>query len=94
MFSSDKQARQSSGNKSFFSRSSKKDKAGANNDNPLQDIPPAGGTTNGLHSGSYAPSIMSRHSHRSSISTVQPDGDEYYGNNGRAGHEGLNMQAG
>lgn len=64
MFSSnDKNTRQSSGGKSFFSRS-KKDKA--NNDPmPIPDTPslPA----------SYAPSVASRHSHRSSISTVNPD---------------------
>lgn len=82
MFSSDKQSRQSSGGKSFFSRSSKKDKG--NNDGPPR---PDVSSTN------YAASTMSRHSHRSSISTVQPDPDEYYGN-GRAGHEGINMQAG
>ena len=64
MFSStDKNTRQSSGGKSFFSRS-KKDKAN-NEPMPIPDTPslPA----------SYAPSVASRHSHRSSISTVNPD---------------------
>ena len=65
MFSSsaDKNARQTSGGKSFFSRS-KKDKA-SNEPMPVPDTPslPA----------SYAPSVASRHSHRSSISTVDPD---------------------
>lgn len=63
MFSGDKNARQSSGGKSFFGRS-KKDKA-HNEPLPVPETPsiPA----------SYAPSVASRHSHRSSISTVDPD---------------------
>lgn len=64
MFSSgDKNARQSSGGKSFFSRS-KKDKAN-NAPMPVPETPSL--------SASYAPSVASRHSHRSSISTVNPD---------------------
>ncbi|KAM0713826.1 hypothetical protein Q7P37_010788 [Cladosporium fusiforme] len=61
--SSDKNARQTSGGKSFFSRS-KKDKAN-NEPMPVPDTPslPA----------SYAPSVVSRHSHRSSMSIVDPD---------------------
>ncbi|KAK3672862.1 hypothetical protein LTR78_007215 [Recurvomyces mirabilis] len=93
MFSSnDKQSRQSSGGKSFFSRSSKKDKA--NN-----DVPPLPETPS-LHAenGNYAASTLSRHSHRSSISTVDPNYDEYNTMNGgyvqRAGQDGINMQAG
>ncbi|KAF2717956.1 FH2-domain-containing protein [Polychaeton citri CBS 116435] len=60
--SSDKSSRQSSGGKSFFSRH-KKDKG--NNDAPdLPSLPtPAG----------YATSIRSTHTHRNSVSTVQPD---------------------
>lgn len=85
MFSSDKQSRQSSASKSFFSRS-RKDKGG-NNEGPdgIQDAPsmPA----------SYPASTMSRHSHRSSISTVEPQQDEgpYNSLNGQLG---LAMQAG
>ncbi|KAK4550848.1 hypothetical protein LTR36_000428 [Oleoguttula mirabilis] len=85
MFSSDKQPRQSSGGKSFFSRN-KKDKG--NNDGLPPDLP-------SLSSGaSYAPSIASRHSHRSSISTLEPgpppppQHDPYY----RGAQDGLNMQ--
>ncbi|SMY28523.1 unnamed protein product [Zymoseptoria tritici ST99CH_1A5] len=80
MFSSDKSSRQSSGGKSFFSRSSKKDKASlhANNDTASTYL-------------SYTPSLAetaSRHSHRDSISTL--DQEDY----ARTGQEGLNMQAG
>ncbi|KAK5122867.1 hypothetical protein LTR85_003782 [Meristemomyces frigidus] len=88
MFSSDKQPRQSSGGKSFFSRN-KKDKG--NNDSLPPDLP-------SLSSGaSYAPSIASRHSHRSSISTLEsgpppppPQHEQYY----KGAQDGLNMQAG
>ncbi|KAK0782104.1 hypothetical protein LTR02_013863 [Friedmanniomyces endolithicus] len=97
--SSDKQSRQSSGPKSFFSRS-KKDK-GNNDPTPPPSLPEIANTGGSLHSANYAASTMSRHSHRSSISTVQPEQDEYNGNGngygngyGRTGHDGLNMQAG
>lgn len=88
MFHSDKQSRQSSGGKSFFSRSNKKDKG--NNDNLPPDMPSLSS------SGSYAPSIASRHSHRSSISTLEPgppmppQHEQYY----NGARDGLNMQAG
>ncbi|KAK5132495.1 hypothetical protein LTR08_009041 [Meristemomyces frigidus] len=87
--SSDKQARQSSGGKSFFSRA-KKDKAAAPNNEPLPDAP-------GLASGaaSYAPSIASRHSHRSSISTLEPPPPpQHEAQHHKGAQEGLNMQAG
>lgn len=95
MFSSDKQARQSSGGKSsFFSRAKKdKDRSQYPNANGVPDAPSLS-----AGSGSYAPSIASRHSHRSSISTIDAPpppppphhGGEYF----KGGQEGLNMQAG
>ncbi|KAK5109208.1 hypothetical protein LTR62_007190 [Meristemomyces frigidus] len=93
MFSTDKQSRQSSGAKSFFSRS-KKDKG--NNDPPLPSLP----DTASLQT-TYAGSTQSRHSHRSSISAVDSGHDDHmnghghgYGQGARAGQDGLNMQAG
>lgn len=73
MFSggNDKSARQSSGGRSLFSR--KKDKG--NNDLSVPDTPSIPST--------YAPSIASRRSHRSSISTL--DAEE--GSNGGFGHK-------
>lgn len=76
MFSSDKQARQSSGGKSFFSRH-KKEKA---HNEAVSDVPilPQG----------YAPSM---HSKRSSISTVDTSHDYYdgKGQDGLAMHTGV-----
>nr|POF11433.1 cytokinesis protein sepa [Quercus suber] len=77
--SSDKQPRLSSGAKSFFSRS-KKDK-GSNDAPPIPDTP-------SLSSSYAASTVGSRHSHRSSMSTLEQE--EYM----RGGQEGLNMQAG
>ncbi|WPH01200.1 Hypothetical protein R9X50_00403600 [Acrodontium crateriforme] len=79
MFSSkNEQARQSSGGKSFFSRSKNK---GSHDAPPLPDTASI--------AGGYAPSIAaSRHSHRSSTSTL--DQEEYQ----QPGRDGLNMQAG
>jgi len=78
MFSGDKQSRQSSGPKSFFSRN-KKDKA--NNDAPSVPETPA----HLGYSGFATSTTGSRHSHRSSISTVEQE-EQWKG--------GLNMQAG
>ncbi|KAK4962639.1 hypothetical protein LTR10_000266 [Elasticomyces elasticus] len=94
--SSDKQSRQSSAGKSFFSRSSKKsgDKGDRNGNNDYPPPPtPEISHPGSLHSTSYAPSTMSRHSHRSSISTVQQSDQDEYNTTGR-GYEGINMQAG
>ena len=82
MFSSDKQSRQSSGGKSFFSRN-KKDKG--NNDSLLPETP-------NLSAG-YAASIRSGHSHRSSISTVQDDQQSRYGGQ-EEGQNGLAFGSG
>lgn len=79
MFSSnDKNARQTSGGKSFFSRS-KKDKAN-NEPMPVPDtpsLPP-----------SYAPSVASRHSHRSSVSYVDSDQHGHRRNDPSDGYNG------
>ena len=80
MFSNDRSARQSSGGKSFFSRS-KKDRG--NNDGSRQpDVP-------SIPSMYSASTVGSRHSHRSSTSTL--DQDDY---SSKSAQEGLNMQAG
>ncbi|GAB1737992.1 hypothetical protein NU219Hw_g2503t1 [Hortaea werneckii] len=92
--SSDKQPRQSSGGKSFFSRA-KKDKDKHSNHHDVPDVPSL--SANGIPG--YAQSTASRHSHRSSISTLdhplpppppQHGGAEY----GKGGQEGINMHAG
>lgn len=75
MFSSDKASRQSSGGKSFFSRSSKKDRTSEAPPLPDSTAYPTG-------------SASSRHSHHSSVSTIEQD--EY----GKHVPGGLNMQAG
>ncbi|KAF2767306.1 FH2-domain-containing protein [Teratosphaeria nubilosa] len=83
MFSHDKQSRQSSGGKSFFGRS-KKDKAAHNEPGDLPPVP--------AHAAGYAPSI---HSHRSSISTIDPPHDfaPHEAGDGKT-QQGLNLQAG
>lgn len=81
--SSDKNARQTSGGKSFFSRS-KKDKAN-NEPMPVPDtpsLPP-----------SYAPSVASRHSHRSSMSIVDPDGQHQRRHDYQDGQGGYSTSA-
>ncbi|KAI7641593.1 hypothetical protein KC318_g21808, partial [Hortaea werneckii] len=92
--SSDKQPRQSSGGKSFFSRA-KKDKDKHSNHHDVPDVPSL--SANGIPG--YAQSTTSRHSHHSSISTLdhplpppppQHGGAEY----GKGGQEGINMHAG
>lgn len=92
MFSSDKQARQSSGGKSFFSRN-KKDKG---NNEAAPAVPETPGLSSmGLGMGAYAPStVSSRHSLRSSISTIEPQAQEGGYDQDRNGQHGLNMQAG
>ncbi|KAH9844691.1 cytokinesis protein, partial [Teratosphaeria destructans] len=83
MFSHDKQSRQSSGGKSFFGRS-KKDKAAHNEPGDLAPVP--------AHAAGYAPSV---HSHRSSISTIDPPHDfAPYDGGGVKAQQGLNLQAG